>query len=660
MSPEQVRGLPVDQRTDIFSFGVVLYEMLAGERAFHGDSHVETMNAILKEDPPEISGSAVPPALDRIVRRCLEKSAAERFHSAHDLGLALETLSAPSSGSSAVLAPWPARRRATPWMLGAGAIAIAIAAYLAGRGLGRPQPIEAPGYRKLTFRRGDIHSARFAGDGKTVVYSATWPGTTRRVYSTHEGGPESLALAFENADVTSVSSTGELALVQNRRQLRGYARVGTLARASVSGGAARAVLEDVQDADWLPDGSGFVAARFVDGLYRLEFPAGKSVYETGGYISDVRVSPDGKLVAFADHHAFGDDRGSIAVIDREGKKRTLTGEYASLQGVAWAPGAHEVWYTASETGNARGLFAVSVAGERRVVTRVPGGLQLGDIGAAGDVLVWQLNSRSGILGRAPGATEDRDYTWLDWTTVPRVSNDGKLLLFTEQGDGGGPDYSVFVRPTDGGPAVRLGSGQGFAISPDAKWVLTVRLEPSPSQYVLLPTGAGEPKELTHDNLQHRTGYFIADGSAIIFEAFPPGRPPRLYRQDLSGGAPRPITPEGVTGVPSPDGRLVAFEGKLYPAEGGAPHPVPGIEDGERVEAWSGDAKTVLVRRIPPGGGQLTYRLDLATGHRTLFHELPSTSGVTPGLWFTATPDGSSFFFTYNVSEGELFLVTGLR
>ncbi len=667
MSPEQVRGLPVDHRTDIFSFGVVLYEMLSGLRAFRGDSNVETMNAILKEDPPEFAaaGANVPAALDRIVRRCLEKNADERFHSAHDLGLALETLSGSgtsgqSAASVAVAARPSSRRRLKPMLVAAGCAAVAAIAFFAGLRSAGPAVTQALDYHRLTFRRGPITSARYAPDGKTIVYAATWEGEPLRLYSTREESPDSLTLAFPNANIASISASGELALIMNLRIVAGYARVGTLARASLSGGAARAVLEDVQDADWLPDGSGFAAARYIDGRYRLEFPAGKTVYETGGYISDVRVSPDGSSVAFGDHPILGDDRGSIAVIDRAGNKRTLAGEYSSLQGVAWADHGREVWFTGADKGSARALLAATTAGAVRTVTRAPGSLQLGDIGADGSALLWGEDSRFGLIGRARDDTKNRDLSWLDWSTVPRISDDGRTLVFTEEGDGGGPEYSVYLRSMDGSPAVRLGSGLAMAISPDGKWVLTVRLNPAPAQLVLLPTGAGEAKQVTNDALAHGFSWFTADGAHIIFSGFEPDHHPRLYLQPLSGGAPKPITPEGVTGPPSPDGKLVAAtDGKLYPTDGGASRPIPGIEVEDLVERWAAEPGSLFVRRKLESGDQQIFRLD-ATGRRTLVHQIARVPGSVMGRWFTITPDGSAYAMTYSVGQSDLFRVTGLK
>jgi Tol biopolymer transport system component len=624
------------------------------------------MNAILKEDPPEFaaSGANVPAGLDRIVRRCLEKSSDERFYSAHDLGLALESVSGSSTSSAsaasmAALDLAPARRSATPWLLAAGAAAIAAVAFFAGHRTAGPVATAAPEYHRLTFRRGNISSARYAGDGKTIVYAAAWEGEPRRLYSTRAESPDSMTLAFSNADVASISSSGELALVMNRRTVRAYARVGTLARASLSGGAARAVLEDVQDADWLPDGSGFVAARYVDGRYRLEFPVGKSVYESGGYISDVHIAPDGALVAFLDHPVLGDDRGSVAVVDRAGKKRTLTGEYSSTQGLAWASGGKEIWFTGADKGSARALHAVTTAGTLRTVDRVTGNLHLGDVGADGSVLMWDENSRIGVTGRMRGDTKDRDLSWLDWTDNPVLSDDGKTMVFTEEGDGGGPEYSVYLRGMDGSPAVRLGPGSATDLSQDGKWVLTVRLNPSPAQLVLLPTGAGEVKAVTNDALAHDFGWFTTDGAHIVFAGFEAGHPPRLYLQPLSGGTPKPITPEGVTGIPSPDGTLTAFGGKIYAASGEAPRPIPGIEPDDRVVGWASQPGGLFVaRRLDPGDYQMLL-LD-AAGRRTPAHQLERVPGSTVGQWFAITPDGSAYAWTYSVSQSDLFRVTGLN
>ena len=674
MSPEQVRGLAVDQRTDIFSFGAVFYEMLSGRRAFKGDSHVETMNAILKEDPPEFGevATGVPTALDRIVQRCLEKQPDERFHSAHDLGLALETVSTSSSSSSASLG-LPAMatskgRRPSVAMVGAIGTVVATALIAAAYVLGRQSSTAAaaaPEFARLTFRRGPIFSAKLAPDGSTIVYSAAWDGT-RELFSTRPGSPESLQLPFARSDVESISSSGELAIVMNRRLITAYSQVGTLARAPLSGGASRAILEDVQDADWLPDGSTLAVSRYTNGRYQLEFPIGKVVYSTGGWISHLRVSPDGQMVAFLDHPIFGDDRGSAAVVDRAGKERTLSGEYESTQGLAWLPSGQEIWFTGAERGSARALLAVTLSGVVRTVDRTPGTLTLGDIGKDGSVLLMQDNGRRGIIGLGIGETHERDLSWLDWSQPLALTDDGKTLLISEQGDGGGRGYSVYLRKTDGSPAVRLGGGDAQGLSPDGQWVLAQRLNPAPAQLILLPTGAGDAKVVTNDAITHLAGRFMPDGKRIVFAGFAAGRQPRVYIQDLEGGTAKPVTPEGVVSsllLVSPDGREIVALRKLYPIAGGDPRPVVGLDPLDNIVRWTTDGRGLYVRRTLDSRAVEIARLDLTTGKRTPVRQitpLPEAAGMGGIGQLLITPEASGYVYGYGITMSDLYLVKGLR
>jgi serine/threonine protein kinase/Tol biopolymer transport system component len=674
MSPEQVRGLAVDQRTDIFSFGAVFYEMLTGRRAFKGDSSVETMNAILKDDPPEFAevAAGVPAALDRIVRRCLEKQPDERFHSAHDLGLALETVSTSSSSSSAPLGPPPLPssmgRRPSIAMVGAVgtvvATALIAAAYVAGRQSGTAGAT-APDFARLTFRRGPIFSAKLAPDGNTIVYSAAWDGT-RELFSTRPGSPESLQLPFAHADVASISSSGELAIIVNRRLITAYSQVGTLARAPLSGGASRAILEDVQDADWLPDGSTLAVSHFTNGRYQLEFPIGKVVYTTGGWISHLRVSPDGTLVAFLDHPIIGDDRGSAAVIDRAGSKRTLSGEYESTQGLAWAPSGQEVWFTGADKGSARALQAATLSGVVRTVDRTPGNLTLGDIGKDGAALLVHDNGRRGTMGLAPGETHERDLSWLDWSQPYALTDDGKTLLFSEEGDGGGPGYSVYLRKTDGSPAVRLGGGEAEALSPDGKWVLAQRLDPAPAQLILFPTGAGDVQVVTHDAITHLAGRFMPDGKRIVFNGFAAGRQPRVYIQDLEGGTAKPVTPEGVATsllLVSPDGTEIVAQRKLYPLAGGDPRPITSLDPLDGIIRWTTDGRGLYLRRTLDSQVVEVARLDLATGKRTPVRQitpLPEAAGMGGIAQLLITPEATSYVYGYGINMSDLYLAKGLR
>jgi len=668
MSPEQVRDREVDHRTDIFSFGAVLYEMLTGRRAFRGNSRAETMNSVLNEDPPDFSviNPALPTSVERVVRRCLEKQPSDRFYEAHDVALALEALSGTSSASAPGLTLVPPTRR---WLTAVAALALAGLLGYGARALITAPPAAVPIFQRLTFRQGPISSARFAADGATVIYSAAFDGSKRQLYATRPESPDSLRLPYDDTDVVGVSPTGELAIVSDRRTLFDYARPGALARAPMSGGAARAVLDDVQDAAWLPDGSNLVATHVVNGRYRLEFPIGTAVYETGGWISHPRVSPDGTRVAFLDHPIFGDDRGTAAVVDASGHKTTLSPEYGTTQGLAWLPNGREVWFTGATTGTARTLNAATFDGHVRTVLRIPGSLTLDDIAPNGDVLIVHDSVHSGTRALAPGESKERDLSWFDWSLPSDLSADGRMVLISEEGDGGGPGYSAYLRPTNGSPAIRLGVGEPWAISPDGKWVVVNRLDPAPAQLELVPTGVGQSRPLTDDAITHVRARFSPDGQKVIFVGFEPNRPARTWIQSIAGGPSRPVTPEGVQFVAvSPDGtRVIAAdmdgEQRLFPIAGGPPQTIKGLEKTDTPVAFTADGRGLFLRSTLSDSSVQVSRIDLASGARTPVRQIapPPESLGSGGIGLLRiTPDGRGYAFGYEVTMADLYIVKGLK
>ncbi|MDL1951589.1 hypothetical protein FBQ97_17495, partial [Acidobacteria bacterium ACD] len=410
MSPEQVRAEEVDHRSDVFSFGVVLFEILTGKPPFRRPTPAETMAAVLTEDPPPLSNllPSVPPALERVVARCLEKNRERRFHSAHDLAFALEALSwvSVSVPPEVTALPGPRRRRAALVAAAAGVLLLvaAGAGLLATRAGGRP---EAPSFRRITFSRGAIRSARFAPDGKTVVYGAAWEGDPIRLFTTQAESPESRRLELPDGDVLSVSAQGEMAVSLGRRFLTLHLGVGTLARAPLAGRAPRELLEGVQDADWAPDGETLCVVRDVDGRNRLELPAGTVLYETEGWLSHPRVSPKGDLVAFMEHPLRWDDRGFVSVVDVAGKgKRVASQTWQSAGGLAWGPDGREIWFTGAPEGAGRELHATTPDGKERVVLRVSGNLTLQDVSRDGRALVSDDKWRRRVFyAGAPGERE---------------------------------------------------------------------------------------------------------------------------------------------------------------------------------------------------------------------------------------------------------------
>src|SRR5579863_3794431 len=331
MSPEQVRGKPADARSDIFSFGAILYEMVAGLRAFHGESSVETMNAILKEDPPAISGN-IPPAIERVIRRCLEKAPEERFQSARDLSFALEALAAPSSTSTREAAiPAREKRRLIPVLaIALAAMALGAVGVFAAFKLRKPP---TPSFHQLVFGRGFIETARFTPDGQNVVYGASWNGKPFEIFTTGLDGLESRSLDLPSANILVIGANGQMGISLCMHHTMNWMTSGTLAEVSLTGGAPRPLLDSVCDGDMSPDGKRMAIVRCSGAVETLEFPSGKVLFRTSGYISSVRVSPDGAAIVFADHPVLGDDRGFVTLVDLQGKSRRLTPQWSSVRGL---------------------------------------------------------------------------------------------------------------------------------------------------------------------------------------------------------------------------------------------------------------------------------------------------------------------------------------
>jgi len=413
MSPEQVRGKAADHRSDIFSFGSILYEMLSGKRAFRGESPADTMSAILKEEPQELleTGRNIPLPLERIVRHCLEKNPAQRFQSAGDVAFNLEALSDSSAGTrtsaqAAVLVPdlettgkAQPRRGALP-LIAAAALAtiLGIAGWWLGRASVKPSLAE---YQQITFRTGSMGNARFTPDG-SIVYSASWDGGENQLYMARTDETGSRELGLKDAELLSISKTGELAILQNTVRFSGYARAGTLARVPLSGGTPREVLDNVQDADWAADGEHMAVVRYVpeNRHWRLEYPVGKVLLDSINWISTPKISPDGRWVAFADHeNTGGDDEGSVAVIDLQGHEKKLSSGWQAQEGIVWSPSGDELWFSATNTGSAQNLHGVTLSGKVRTIANVPGGMWLQDI-RDGVALTITHQIRLGIRGLA--------------------------------------------------------------------------------------------------------------------------------------------------------------------------------------------------------------------------------------------------------------------
>jgi dipeptidyl aminopeptidase/acylaminoacyl peptidase len=677
MSPEQVRGLPADQRSDIFSFGAVLYEMLTGRRAFRGDSAIETMSAILKEDPPELleTNKNLPPALERIVRHCLEKSPQLRIQSARDLAYDLEALSGVSGTTVAPRVEAAKSRRAMAVALtAAAALALLALGFLAGRrtagSTAAKSGIESVRYRRLTFRRGNVVFARFAPDDQTIVYSAAWDDKPAEVFLARIDGRESRPLGIPSASLLAVSRTGELAVALKKTNLFGTFGAGTLARVPMTGGTPRELVEDVWEADWNPEGTDLAVVRKVEGVTRIEYPVGKKLYETSNDLRSLRFSPKGDRIAFVEDSTPA----SLSVIDvASGRRTSLVTGWIFFHGLAWHPSRDEIWFDGGDPSLRLGLSAVDGSGRVRTLAKAPDLPGLQDISRDGNVLLERETGRNGLLFRREGESEERDLSWLEFSLLAWISNDGQALLFSEGAEGGGEKGSVYIRRTDGSPAVRLGDGIAQSLSPDGKWALALEVSPS-RRLVLLPTGTGQSRPLETGKLNASGAAFLPDGRRILIAASEPGHGPRVYVMDVGGGPPRAFTEEGITFVEqfltpaiSPDGGSVALCGpdrvaKIYPVDGGAARPILGVEANDLPIQWSADGRSLYLTRQ----GELPARIDLlelATGKRRRWRDLlpADRAGVVRIDSVFVTPDGKSVAYSVaRVLTSDLYLASGLK
>ena len=323
--------------------------MLSGKHAFAGDSAVERMTAILKHDPPALAVGAIALPLDRVIHRCLEKSAAHRFQSASDIAFALEAMSV-STVATTGFDGTPVRHWWRPLAIGAAVAGGVVLGAIATR-QAAPPPSGAVNFEARTFDRLPITNARFMPDGQTIVYSATTRGSSPELFVINPNAEAPQPLGLGNAHLLSVSSTGELALITSPRFIDQRLFAGTLARTTL-GSSPRAVSDNVREADWSPDGSAMAIVHDLgNGRDRLEFPVGTALYEASGYLSNPRVSRDGQHVAFVEHQLRFDDRGWVKVVDRAGKVTTLTGELFGVQGLAWNTDGSTIMFSGNTTGS---------------------------------------------------------------------------------------------------------------------------------------------------------------------------------------------------------------------------------------------------------------------------------------------------------------------
>jgi DNA-binding winged helix-turn-helix (wHTH) protein/Tol biopolymer transport system component len=526
-----------------------------------------------------------------------------------------------------------------------------------------------PEFQRLSFGRGMIRSARFTPDGQSVVYGAAWDGKPSQLFWTKAGSFESRPLGVE-AEILAISSSGEMAVLLDQH-FGIISSHGTLALMSLTGSAPRKLLDNVQDADWSPDGSRLVITHYIEaGRCDLEFPPGKVLYETtgGAWLSHPRVSPLGDRIAFLEHPLGGDDGGFVETVDLAGNKKILSREFSSIEGLAWDMKGNALWFSGNELGPyaPRALFQTTTKGQQHLVRQESGNLTLRDASRTGRLALTRDTLRGEVFGRIESENRERELGWLDNSIAYDVSPDGSTIALSVQGEASGTGYAVYLRRTDGSPAVRLGEGLPMQFSQDGNWVLTKNLPTAPPQLLLLPTGSGQPITLTPDSIAHHFAALLPDGKRILFEGNEPGRARRNWIQDVAGGKPLPITPEGTAGRRvSPDGKLLVAADQerkfwLYTTDGRRPTALSGIGPGEDAIRWSADGKYLFV--ASDGLPVQIYRIEVSTGRRQFVHKIvPNDLAGIFNIWpVLVTPDGKSYIYSDYRILSDLYLASGLR
>jgi serine/threonine protein kinase/Tol biopolymer transport system component len=674
MAPEQVRGAEIDQRSDIFALGAVLYEMLTGRRAFQRDTSAETMTAVLREEPLHSSelNKVLPPVIERIVRKCLEKQPESRFQNADDLAFALEVTcdsapapQTPQARGKDLLRRWLPASLIVLFAITAVSVAIAFLPSLINNR--SPGPAS---YRPLTFRRGYVSSAAFAPDATTIVYGAAFQGEPLRLFWTRTDGVESRSLDLPVSDLLGLSRNGDMAILLDRHHEGTWVSVGTLARVPLAGGAPREILEDVNDGDISPDGTALCVVRQVGTRQRLEYPVGTTLYETSGWVSCPRISADGKRIAFADHQIYGDDRGFVTVIDNK-RITHISGDFSALTAVDWSPQGDEVWFSGSKLNEDAAIWAVRPGNAPRVLLQIPDSLRLQAVDSSGRVLLTSGDRRSDLAGRLAGDQEERSFSTYGDEDICGISADASMLAATQTAQGSGANYQVYFRTVDGSAAVQVGEGNCEGLSPDGKWILATLPSESQTLMLMYPTGPGNVKRIKLGDVQFsaargsRLAGWTANGKTVCFLGRSPGRPLLAYVLDLPDGRPHPVTSdETVSALLSPDGRSlvgIGLDGRitLYTLPSGTSRPLNGFSADDFPIQWDASATGIFVwnRRIPA----IIHHVDIQSGSRELWKQITPVEreGVLYGRIFL-TPDGNHYIYRYRRVLNRLYLTEGLQ
>jgi eukaryotic-like serine/threonine-protein kinase len=702
MSPEQARGLDVDLRTDIFSLGTVIYELVTGKLPFEGETTSDVIAALIKDEPESMRTSVpeLPVEFEQVVSKALAKDRGQRYQTIAEFLTDLQRLgdqiklnaldrTSPDGSRSSLKesgnqTTTPATfRRTDPeaqqqtkrfkkstflkWTFPVTVVLmlfVAIAVVLSLNRRSMPSTLTlTQAQRQLTHRDGFISASRFTPDGRGIVYSAGFDGKPVELFFTDVDGSASRPAGIQSAALKSVSRSGKIAVLFDFELNWSDGYNGTLAILSPDGGKPEIIGDGIHDAAFAPDDS-FAIIRSTLGEQQLEYPAGQVLHKSEGWMSYPRFSPQGDKIAFFEH-PIGDASGSIVVFDLTSKEKiNIERDWKFLKGLAWNPSNNEIWFGGGKLYKHLSINAVSLSGQLRMnVYEVPGmGARVEDISDDGKILINQgTNHSTMIVVEGKSKSKSIDDSQFAWSTSADLSADGETLLYYESGyESSDPsvENTSYLRRLDGSENIRLGPGKALALSPDGKSALALQTKPKP-QLVILSTSGNELKILPNRGMkEYHYGSFFPDGRHILFTGVEARENAniRSFVQDINTGDAHPLTEELTVALRvSPDGKsVITLQDRTYyiqPLDGTELTPIPGFEPGDEPIQWSDDGRSVYVI----GAGDFAtkiYRVSLTTGYRREWKEIdpPNKVGLV-GLETNRggsliTPDGKVCVYTY--------------
>ncbi|MBV8572627.1 MAG: winged helix-turn-helix domain-containing protein [Acidobacteriaceae bacterium] len=516
-----------------------------------------------------------------------------------------------------------------------------------------------PQFKQLTFQSGSIGTARFTPDSTSVLYSAKWEDRDSSIYRVRLSDLASQALNVPSAMLAAVSPRGEMAVTAAEPAESNH--MFRVLRVSLTGQTIGVLGDEIRSMDWVPGRSEVALVRQNGTQSIVEFPSGRPIYSSQGWIDSLRVAPCGDLLAFIEHPVRDDTAGYVRILTRAGATRALTGNWNSAEGLAWSRRGDEIWFTASKNGARTILYAVSDRGALRQISDTPSSIRLLDISRSGTVLLSADDERTIMRGGFGQSGTENDLSQLDGSHVDDISADGRFVLFTEAGEGGGSHYGTFLYDRDARSALRVASGRALAISPDGNWILTIDPQDR-SQLALMSVKTGIQKNVPRTGLVFQWARFLPGGDELLVAGAYPGKPLQLFKEKMTGGKPLAIekVPYLDYVVLSADGKRLAgldssfslevvdMNGRHYSIASRGSFPVGWTDSGELLYLLSGNS------------GYRIMKKNLDTGEEQTWKTIPVSK--TPGFAGLANIVVSrrmnAYVYSSHVDESRLYAVTG--